>query len=60
MDTKLQQDVRFLKAYSVVITLLLMVDAQGTAKLEFLDEKGATVQVLPAPAKANVENKTKP
>jgi len=28
--------------------LLLMVDAQGAAKLEFLDEKGAVVQRLPA------------
>ena len=28
--------------------LLLMVDAQGAAKLEFLDEKGNVVQRLPA------------
>ena len=32
--------------------LLLMVDAQGMPKLEFLDEKGAVVHRLPAPAKA--------
>jgi hypothetical protein len=32
--------------------LLLMVDAQGAPKLEFLDEKGAVVQRLPTPAKA--------
>jgi hypothetical protein len=32
--------------------VLLSVDAQGAAKLEFLDEKGAVVHRLPAPAKA--------
>lgn len=35
--------------------LRLMVDAQGAAKLEFLDEKGAVVQSLPA--KASSEKK---
>jgi hypothetical protein len=29
----------------------LIVDAQGSARLEFLDEKGAVVHVIPAPAK---------
>ena len=32
--------------------LLLMVDAQGVPKLEFLDEKGTVVHRLPSPAKA--------
>ena len=33
----------------------LTVDARGAAKLEFLDEKGAVVQSLPAPAKTATE-----
>lgn len=39
--------------------LQLMVDAQGAAKLEFLDEKGAVVQRLPAETSSG-ENKPKP
>jgi hypothetical protein len=35
----------------------LIVDAQGAAKLEFLDEKGAVVSSLPAAAKAGGEKK---
>jgi hypothetical protein len=38
--------------------LLLMVDAQGAPKLEFLDEKGGVVHRLPAPATG--EKKTTP
>lgn len=38
----------------------LMVDAQGAAKLEFLDEKGTVVHLLPAAARAAGEKKTKP
>lgn len=37
--------------------LQLMVDAQGAPKLEFLDEKGAVVYLLPAPLKAAGEKK---
>ena len=37
----------------------LMVDEQGTAKLEFLDEKGAVVYKLPEAAKATEGKKTK-
>jgi hypothetical protein len=40
--------------------LLLMVDAQGAAKLEFLDEKGVVVQRLPAANNPTEEKKAKP
>jgi len=40
--------------------ILLMVDAQGEPKLEFLDEKGAVVQRLPASTPAAEEKKAKP
>jgi hypothetical protein len=39
--------------------LLLMVDAQGAAKLEFLDEKGAVVQRMPSESGSG-EKKPKP
>jgi hypothetical protein len=38
----------------------LMVDAQGAARLEFLDEKGAVVNLLPAPASDTGTKKAKP
>lgn len=38
----------------------LIVDAQGAPKLEFLDEKGTVLRLLPEPAKATGEKKTKP
>jgi catechol 2,3-dioxygenase-like lactoylglutathione lyase family enzyme len=37
----------------------LMVDAQGAARLEFLDEKGAVVHLLPAPASDTGTKKAK-
>jgi hypothetical protein len=36
----------------------LMVDAQGTARLEFLDEKGAVVHSLPAPSVGAKQSKS--